>query len=37
VAALTLRRESARQIAAKIDQLEQGRSVDGGIDRTNGY
>jgi glyoxylate/hydroxypyruvate reductase A len=37
VAALTLRRESARQIATKIDRLERGLPVDGVIDRTSGY
>jgi glyoxylate/hydroxypyruvate reductase A len=37
VAALTLRRESARQIAARIARIERGLPVDGVIDRTSGY
>jgi glyoxylate/hydroxypyruvate reductase A len=37
VAALTLRRESARQIAARIARLERDLPVDGVIDRTSGY
>lgn len=37
VAALTLRRESVRQIAKKIGRLEQGLPVDGVIDVGRGY
>ena len=37
VAALTLRRESVRQIAARIARLERGLPVDGVIDRASGY
>jgi len=37
VAALTLRRESARQIAARIARIERGLPVDGVIDRRSGY
>ena len=37
VAALTLRGESARQIAARIALIERGLPVDGIIDRQNGY
>ena len=37
VAALTLCRESVRQIAEKISRLEQGRPVEGVIDAARGY
>ena len=37
VAALTLRSESARQIAARIACIERGLPIDGVIDRTSGY
>ena len=37
IAALTLRDESARQIAAKIAMLEQGVAVPGTVDRVKGY
>ena len=37
IAALTLRDESARQIAAKIALLEQGVAVPGTVDRMKGY
>ena len=37
IAALTLRDESARQIAAKISMLERGECVPGTVDRTRGY
>ncbi|HEX8956637.1 MAG TPA: glyoxylate/hydroxypyruvate reductase A [Burkholderiaceae bacterium] len=37
IAALTLRDESARQIAAKIAMLERGEAVPGTVDRLRGY
>lgn len=37
IAAVTLRADSVRQIAAKISRLEQGATVDGVVDRTRGY
>ena len=37
IAALTLRDESARQIAAKITMLERGEAVPGTVDRLRGY
>ena len=37
VAALTLRDESARQIATKIAMLERGEAVPGTVDRVKGY
>ena len=37
IAALTLRDESARQIAAKIAMLERGETVPGTVDRVKGY
>lgn len=37
VAAVTLRADSVRQIAAKIRRLQQGQSVEGVVDRAKGY
>jgi glyoxylate/hydroxypyruvate reductase A len=37
ISALTVREESVRQIAAKIDALEQGQPVDDVVDLNRGY
>jgi glyoxylate/hydroxypyruvate reductase A len=37
IAAITLVSESARQVAAKIRQLELGEPVTGLVDRSRGY
>jgi glyoxylate/hydroxypyruvate reductase A len=37
ISALTMREESVRQIAAKIEALEQGQPVDDVVDRNRGY
>jgi glyoxylate/hydroxypyruvate reductase A len=37
ISALTMREEAVRQVAAKIDALEQGQPVDDVVDRNRGY
>ena len=37
IAAVTLRGDSVRQIAAKIIRLQQGLTVEGVVDRARGY